>query len=94
VAAELYHRHVASKPRAGDVQKPFLDWAEARDDQVSIIIERGTTMVNDEQAQRFRIFYYDNVTDPVIKYGYMAADTFIVVFALWFLVAVVRHWTG
>jgi hypothetical protein len=34
--------------------------------------------MTEEQTERFRLFYYENVHDPATKYGYMAADIFLI----------------
>jgi hypothetical protein len=47
--------------------------------------------MTEEQTERFRLFYYENVHDPATKYGYLAADIFWVVSGLWFLWAMFGH---
>ena len=51
-------------------------------------------MANEEQAQRFRMFYYRGISDPVTKWGYVAADFVVAVFGLFFLWVLVRHLLG
>jgi hypothetical protein len=45
----------------------------------------------DEKAEPFRMFYYPQVTDSATKFGYTAADVFVVLFSLAFLWALFGH---
>ena len=45
----------------------------------------------DQKAEPFRMFYYRYVTDSATKYGYIAADVFVMLFSLSFLWALFGH---